>query len=216
MGFEGGRSSVQRFFEPHKDSLSIDDAIRLAEVFFGRGTPPIASEEIMVLAGKRFEVALNNELPPQYMNLPKDVPVYGTAMGTYRTSDGPEIEQAFIDYSETIDHFERPPGYLKRTGIYGFYIVGESMEPRWDSGDPAYADPKRPPQIGDDVVVYLVRPNGQGDEEPEAVLIKRLVRQSGSFLELQQFNPPLTFKVDRRRIKMCHRVIPRKELLTMR
>lgn len=212
MGMKG-RSSVQRFFAAHTDSISIADAFKLAGVLEGKGTPPIKREEVMAIADVPSEIIPNREPAPRYMDIKRDVPVYGTAMGTYRDADqGEEIEQTFIDY-ETIDYFERPPAYAGKI-IYGFYIAGQSMEPRWDAGDPGYADPKRPPQIGDDVVVYLVRPDGNDGDGLEAVLIKRLVRQSASFVELEQFNPPMVFTVDRKKVKAMHRVIPRRELLT--
>ena len=212
MGMKG-RSSVQRFFAAHTDSISITDAFKLAGALEGKGSPPIKREEVMAVVELPSEIIPNREPAPRYMDIVRDVPVYGTAMGTFREAgQGEEIEQTFLDY-ETIDHFERPPGYAGKM-IYGFYIAGQSMEPRWDAGDPGYADPKRPPQIGDDVVVYLVRPDGNDGDGLEAVLIKRLVRQSASFIELEQFNPPMVFKVERRKVKAMHRVIPRRELLT--
>lgn len=209
-----GRSSVQRFFTPQLETLSISDALRLADVLEGRGNPPIRRGEVLELAGgaeRLVEIAPNDDLAPRFMDLPKDVPVYGTAMGTFRDEEGAQaIEQAFIDYSETIDFFPRLPAFAAKKGIYGIYVTGASMEPRWDPGDPAYVDPKRPPQIGDDVIVYLAKPVGD-DSEPEAVLIKRLVKRSTDYVELEQYNPALRFRIETRRIKSIHRVIPRRE-----
>lgn len=209
-----GRSSVQRLFSGDVDELGPVDALRLADVFEGTGSPPITREEVIGLS--RFalaEVRPNDTLAPRYMQLQRDVPVYGTAMGTYKVGgEDQEVEQTDINQADIIDHFARPPGYANKAGLYGLYVAGPSMEPRWESGDPLYVDPKRPPSIGDDVVVYLARPSGD-DNELEAVLIKRLARRSGSFVELEQFNPPMTFQIETRRIKAIHRVIPRKELL---
>lgn len=214
MGLSG-RSSVQRLFASHLESLEVKDALRLAEVFDGKGDPPIKRDEVLALAGidRLFEVRPNDTPAPRYYDLPRDVPVFGTAIGTYKIGgEQPEIEQTFLDYSDEIERLARPPGYANRKGLYGLYVAGTSMEPRWDAGDPLYVDPKRPPQIGDDVVVYLVRPLAE-DREIEAVLLKRLVRQSATFVELQQYNPELTFRIERRRIKSVHRVIPKRELL---
>jgi phage repressor protein C with HTH and peptisase S24 domain len=213
MGLRG-RSSVQRLFTDDVDALGPVDALRLADVFEGTGSPPIQREEVTSLSHFALaEVRPNDTLPPRYMELPRDVPVYGTAMGTYKTGgEGQEVEQTDLNQSDIIDHFARPPGYANRTGLYGLYVAGPSMEPRWESGDPLYVDPKRPPAVGDDVVVYLMQPVGEG-RELEAVLLKRLARRSGSFIELEQFNPACTFRVDTRRIKAVHRVIPRRELL---
>lgn len=213
MGLSG-RSSVQRLFEIDLDELGPADALRLADAFDGKGEPPIAREEVLSLSLYPLaEVRRNDDPAPNYMQLARDIPVYGTAMGTYKTGgEGPEVEQTCVDPSDTIDHFTRPPGFSSTLHIYGLYVTGTSMEPRWDSGDPLYVHSKRPPAIGDDVVVYLVAPQGS-DEVLEAVLIKRLVKQSASFVELEQFNPPLTFRIDRRRIKAIHRVISKRELL---
>lgn len=210
----GGRSSVQRIFDPSLTNLGPIDAIRLADAFAGLGDPPITREEVLALSDfGRFEVRPNPDPAPTYMQLPRDVPVYGTAMGTYTEGGaGQEIEQAFVDAADIIEHLARPPGFAKRKGLYGLYVTGTSMEPRWESGDPLYVDPKRPPAIGDDVVVYLVHPAGE-DRELEAVLIKRLIKRSASYVELEQFNPALTFRVETRRISAIHRVIPRRELL---
>lgn len=214
-----GRSSVQRLFDASIDQLDLGDAIKLADAMAGLGVPPIERQEILSLTGltQLIEAVPNGQLAPKYMDLPRDVPVYFTAMGTYRSADDDSqaIEQAFIDPSETLDHFERPPGYLTRGGLYGVYIQGDSMEPRWESGDPCYADPKKTPHIGDDVIVYLVRGIGE-EQEMAAVLIKRLVKRSAGFIELRQFNPDITFRVETRHIQAIHRVIPRRELLTVR
>jgi phage repressor protein C with HTH and peptisase S24 domain len=215
-----GKSSVQRFFAAHLETLTLDDAMRLADAFQGRGDPPISRAEVLAIGGhdKLFEIEPNKELPPRYRQQNEDVPVYGTALGTFRNEDdGPSIEQAYIDYSDTVDYFVRPPKYEHHDSLYGFYVQGSSMVPRFDDGDPAYADPKRPPLIGDDVVVYLFRPvGGEAEdawtEELDAVLLKTLVKRTASYVELRQYNPDLTFTVDRKRIKQMHRVLNRRDL----
>jgi phage repressor protein C with HTH and peptisase S24 domain len=213
MGLKG-RSSVQRLFAGDVDMLGPVDALRLADVLEGLGTPPITREEVTSLSKFALAEVRPNDTPaPRYMQLARDVPVYGTAMGTFKIGgEGGEVEQTIIDPSDIMDHFTRPPGYANKTGLYGLYVTGPSMEPRWESGDPLYVDPKRPPSIGDDVVVYLVRHNGS-EQELEAVLIKRLARLSASFVELEQFNPAMVFRIERNRISAIHRVIPRRELL---
>jgi phage repressor protein C with HTH and peptisase S24 domain len=47
----------------------------------------------------------------------------------------------------------------------------------------------------------------QYEERITAVLIKRLVRRSASFVELRQFNPDTTFRVGSERIAAIHKVI---------
>lgn len=214
-----GRSSVQRLFAADLDNLTLEDALRLADAFEGRGEPPITRKEVLAIGGhdKLFEVQPNKVLPPRYREQHEDVPVYGTALGTFPDGDDDAaIEQTYINYNDTVDHFVRPPKYQDHPSLYGFYVQGASMVPRFDDGDPAYADPKRPAMIGDDVVVYLVRPIGDVDdswnEELDAVLVKTLIRKSATFIELRQYNPERTFRVDARRIRAIHRVLNRRDL----
>lgn len=213
MGLRG-RSSVQRLFAAHLDTLGPFDALKLADTFAGKGSPPISREEVLALCPFSLAGVAPASVPaPRHNELPKDVPVYGTAMGAFKTGgEEQEVEASLLDQGDVIEYLRRPPGYADRTNLYALYVSGSSMEPRWESGDPIYVDPKRPPAIGDDVVVYLVRSAGD-ERELEAVLLKRLVRRSGSYVELEQYNPAMTFQVETRRIRSMHRVIPRRELL---
>lgn len=141
-----------------------------------------------------------------------DVPVYGTALGAPRVVDGEAIEQTMLNTGEVMTYFRRPPILNGQRNVYGVFVVGSSMDPRYSEGEPVFVDGKRPPRVGDDVVVYLRVPDEVDGERDAAVLIKRLVRRSGQFVELQQFNPPLTFRVDAERVSKIHRVIPYGEL----
>ena len=87
------------------------------------------------------------------------------------------------------------------------------MSPRFEDGESAFVERGRPPRIGDEVVVYL-RDKAEDDGERAAgVLVKRLVRNSVSYIELEQFNPPVQFRIDRSDVVRIDRVIPWSELL---
>ncbi len=211
-----GRSGVQRYFSPEFDRrLDVEVAVRLSEALSGRGDPPIGTSEIVALASAGLSEALPTPEPaPKYMDLPRDVPVFGTALGTYVEDE--VIEQTLLLQGDAIDHFSRPPGVLARKGIYGVYISGSSQSPRFEQGEIAFLDPERPPMVGDDVVVYLVGDDGADGEKLVAVLIKRLLRRTARFVELQQFNPPLTFQIDANRISKIHRVLTNTEMFAVR
>jgi hypothetical protein len=72
-------------------------------------------------------------------------------------------------------------------------------------------DPRRPPGPGDDVVVQLT--DGNGGRDVVTVLLKQLVRATAAYVELAQFNPPLTFRVPRGQVARLHRVVSLAELL---
>lgn len=150
--------------------------------------------------------------------LPRDVPILGTATGAMleiqTNGDVERIEE--IELQEEIGFARRPASLQSNRKAYALYIAGESMYPRYAGGEMVYVDPRRQPMIGDDVIVQLV-----GDVSPDAdpaeikhVLVKRLVRNTAAHLELEQFNPPITFKLAKSKIHSCHRVIPWTELLS--
>lgn len=218
-----GRSSVQDFFVRHYNPAYLDREIagRLAKAFVGKGQPPVQEEEIMALAGlpptnaaEPFDLG---ERTGQIGAMPRDIPIYGTALGgeiefDQTNGDGVlSVEHTELDQSEVVGYLRRPPSLEGRQGLYGIYVQGSSMHPRFADGEAALVDPKRPPMIGDDVVVQLACPE---DERVTHVLIKRLVRRSASFVELEQFSPALTFRVETARIQCIHRIVPVGELFS--
>lgn len=200
-------SGVQRYIDPVFDApLKPDVAKRMADALEGKGSPPITRNEILVLTGMEgtFEVEPNSELPTRYHDLPRDVPVYGTALGTF--TDNEVIEQTIISTDDPIDILLRPPGLAQRKGIYGLYVTGESQSPRFKPGEIVFADPARAPMIGDDVIVYLAMER-DGEEAIAAILIKELTRRGPTKIELRQLNPFAEFSVDNSRVKAIHRVL---------
>lgn len=149
----------------------------------------------------------------------RDIPVYGTALGgdaAYSEGEGGEIvvEQTDLNTGDVIDYFRRPPGLSSRKKVYGLYVSGTSMEPAFEAGAPLIVDPTRTPSIRDYVVVYL----RNGEEEDDAVskvLVKRLMRRSSSFIELEQFNPHSEFRVSTKNVVSLHRVVPLAEIISM-
>lgn len=147
---------------------------------------------------------------PLAMDMDKDIPVYGTAVGApaeYASDyDGRVIvEQIDLNMGEVIDYFRRPPRLHNRRDLYALYVSGDSMDPAFESGKGILIDPKRPPSIRDYVVIYLR--NG-ADDSIAGVLLKRLIRRSASFIELEQFNPHFRFRLDASVCRDMHRVMP--------
>lgn len=119
-------------------------------------------------------------LPPR-QEMPRDVPVFGTAMGA--NGDG-----AFtINLTGQVDLVRRGPGIANSRGVFAIYVEGESMSPRFQPGELVYVDKHRPIRVGDDVVLVVASPN-PGDA-PRSYL-KRLVRRTADRWICEQFNPP--------------------------
>jgi hypothetical protein len=102
------------------------------------------------------------------------------------------IDVTELDTGALVDRIPRPVSLANDHGAYAITIVGDSMWPRFRPGRRVAVSPKAPAAIGDDVLVKL-RNGGSGKRI--RVLIKELVRRSGSGVELRQFNPDTTFHV---------------------
>lgn len=144
---------------------------------------------------------------------PRDVPVLGTAECGDMEVEGDAIETMELHVDDVVDHVRRPVTLDNRRDAYAIYFQGSSMAPRYESGEIAYVDPKRPPARGAYVVVQLRRPDHADGERIYRVLAKRLVRKTASFYELEQFNPPLTFRVPVADVAHCHRIFDWTELV---
>jgi len=128
--------------------------------------------------------------------LPRDMPVFGTALGAEMIVEGEAIEQTMLNSGDVIEYRKRPIIANGVDRIYGLYVQGSSMYPAHRDGAFLYAQRGASLRIGDDVVVYL-RPQNEEDDGARAthVLIKRLIRRSAQYVELEQFQPAKTFRI---------------------
>lgn len=83
-------------------------------------------------------------------------------------------------------------------------------------GEVILVDPKGRVKPGEDVVVYL-RPTNPEDDDGEAaraVLVKRLIRRTAAYFELEQYSPAKVFRIETEEVLRVDRVIPWSELLS--
>ena len=97
-----------------------------------------------------------------------------------------------------IGYTARPANLNGVRGAYAIYMVGDSMEPRYEQGWLLHVNPFKPPTRGRDVVVY---------KKGDAVLIKQFVRWEGDALVLHQLNPDEEMRVPRDEVMECHLVV---------
>lgn len=203
--WENGKDGV-----PSQRLQSIAQAYEstIADLFDGEGAPEIPTGNAKVV---RFEGA-----PERTMA--RDLPVYGTSLGAPREFDGKAIEQTMLNSGTAIEYRPRPVVLEGQRYAYGLYVQGTSMAPRFEDGEMVFASDSRhsrPARIGDDVIVYVMDPNEHDDGETAcAVLVKRLVRRTATYVELEQFNPAGTFKIDIGVVRRMDRVYPWGELLS--
>ena len=105
---------------------------------------------------------------------------------------------------DIIDTIPRPLNLVGAPRAYAVYIVGDSMEPRYYSGELAHIHPGKPVTIGAFVLVQM-RPDHDG-ETPKAV-VKRLIKRSATKITLEQYNPAKKFDIKTDDIVSIHRVV---------
>lgn len=182
-------AAVNRMLKPGKRGLRriLGTEVGKIQDFFAQFETPISGEV------RRAPVS------PPYSTLPNDVPVFGTAAGSFAGS--------FV-IGEAIDHKPRPPGLLKARDIYAIYVVGSSMEPEHPPGELRFVNPHRPPRPGDSVIVQERR---HGTAEVLAY-IARFLRQTDKKLLVAKLNPEATVEFDRRFVIAVHKVMTTNEL----
>ena len=152
-----------------------------------------------------------------FSRLPRDLPVYGTALGAeldLLTTDGMQLgfEQIDVDLAQPTDYMARPLGAVGHDKMYVVTIAGHSMEPRIDAGRRLLVDGSRPARVGEDVVIQLRRPVDDG-QEVYAIMVKQLVKQkAGSYL-LHQYNPDVEFELPREMVHAIHPIINWEDVL---
>lgn len=137
------------------------------------------------------------------------IPLIGSAMGIESFDPERDIELTELDMGEVLDHVARPASMARDKEAYALTVVGDSMWPRFRPGRRIIVSPRAAVAIGDDVVVQLRGAQGDNEfrERVALVLLKELVRRTASYIELRQFNPDVTFRVDADRVAKIHKVV---------
>lgn len=97
-----------------------------------------------------------------------------------------------------IGYTPRPANLAGVRDAYAIYMVGDSMQPRYEQGWLLHVNPFKPPIRGRDVVVY---------KTGHAVLIKQFVGWNDDALILRQLNPEQTLRIPRDEVVECHLVV---------
>jgi hypothetical protein len=203
-------SSIQRYADPDFDNpLGVDVATRFADAMEGVGDPPIARAEVLMLTGL---VTDGNAVPFRMEGasadrMRRDLPIYGTALGADEIVDGEAIEQTTLNRGEVVEYKRRPAILDGRADVYGLYVQGSSMQPRFRDGDTVFVESRKRPGVGDDAVIYLRVADEVEGERPSSVLIKAIVRKTASYVELEQYSPALTFRIPMERVDRMDRVL---------
>lgn len=141
--------------------------------------------------------------PDSLMSIAKTIPLLGAI----------EIDVGIFEMQREapIDFIYRPPGIARDDLVYALYIEDDSLIPARMPGELIYVHMRRPPSIGSDAVIHLGPRNEEG--YPSRFLIKRIAGSRDEKLELEQFNPPKKFEIQRSTILHLHRILTLAELM---
>lgn len=127
------------------------------------------------------------------------IPLYGQA------SAGKDGE--FPWNGEQIQPVLAPPALNGVRGAYAVLVAGDSMIPKYRSGDTVFVHPHRPAHRGDYVVVQI-----QGDEgQPPLAYVKRFVSLDLRTLRLEQLNPKKVLTFQAKRVRTIDRIVGNEE-----
>lgn len=167
---------------------------QLAEAISGSASAPVPNNEV--------ELAPTISAP-QPLQMAKDVPIMGTAMGSvFENVEGFAFEGGPIDYAR------RPPALATIKGLYAIYVVNDSMWPMHQAGEIRFVNPHRPPQLGGTVIVQTRK----HEEDPGQAYIKILRRRTATKIVLEQLNPAATIEIPMEYVRSIHHVYTMNEL----
>jgi phage repressor protein C with HTH and peptisase S24 domain len=199
--------------EKGQRKLTLDWIARAAQAL------EIDQQIIIDAASPPAQAVKSNATPFRYEGagnetLRNDLPIYGTALGAPRMIENDQVEQTYLNSGEVVEYIKRPVVLNGKSDAYGLHVVGGSMWPMYPEGSIIIAETRRPPMIGDDVVVYLRDLDCDDDSRVRCVLVKRLVRRTAAYVELQQFDPMVTFQVSTDEVLRIDRVMTLRDLLS--
>lgn len=121
------------------------------------------------------------------------MPIYGAAQG------GPGHDITNIE--TPADTAQVPPYLSGATDPYGVFVVGDSMEPRFYSGETLMVHPGKPVRKGDWVVVQFV------DGDGVYAVVKKFDHSNDQDVHVEQLNPPQPIRYARDSVRAVHKVV---------
>lgn len=197
-------SAISRMLKGERQ-MKLLEAVQIA-AFLG-----VSQDDVLHHAGDSGGAAARSE-PGRRGRPPRAAPGRAPAMAPAMALTAPQRADAIPIRSAARGGGEQemfledgPIGYTPRPanlggvrGVYAIYMIGDSMEPRYQQGWLLHVNPFKPPTRGRDVVVY---------KRGQAVLIKQFLRWDNDALVLRQLNPPEELRLPREEVLECHLVV---------
>lgn len=154
-------------------------------------TPTSSANPMTYTQGVNFPIDSN-----QATATLRSIPLYSAALAG---ADGSISIGASV-----LEMIEAPAAVAAVPDAYAVRVVGESMEPRYFSGETVYIHPRMPVRKGDFVLVQVIEDGNDG-----AVMgyIKRLIHIDEKRIIVEQLNPEKEISFPRSRLKSLHKIV---------
>lgn len=96
-----------------------------------------------------------------------------------------------MSVAEVALEVQRPGKLADRTDVFGLFVLGDSMSPKYVSGELILYEEGPPPKNLDHIVVKM-KPSPDGTQE---LYLKQLVRWNAFQITVRQYNPDKTFDI---------------------
>ena len=124
-----------------------------------------------------------------------ETPIYGHGAGG---TDG-----KFILNGQQVGTILTPPSLDGVTSAYAVYVHGESVYPRYESGEVVHVNPNRPVRQGDWVVLQV----RTGEPGELAGFVKKFVSRSAKEVVVEQLNPPRKLRFPTKDVHAVHKIV---------
>jgi phage repressor protein C with HTH and peptisase S24 domain len=124
-----------------------------------------------------------------------ETPIYGHGAGG---TDG-----KFILNGQRVGTILTPPSLDGVTSAYAVYVHGDSVFPRYESGEVVHVNPNRPVRQGDWVVLQV----RTGEPDELAGFVKKFVSRSSKEVVVEQLNPPRKLRFPAKDIHAVHKIV---------
>jgi phage repressor protein C with HTH and peptisase S24 domain len=184
-------SAVSRMLKGERQMKALE-AVHVAQ-FIG-----MPQEEVLRRAGEPGLPSAEPSRRGRPPRSPSAFPIHRQDAMPIRSAGRGGGEQRMFLEDGPIGYTPRPANLAGVRDAYAIYMVGDSMQPRYEQGWLLHVNPFKPPTRGRDVVVF---------KKDQAVLIKQFIGWNGDDLVLRQLNPEETLRIPRDEIIECHLIV---------
>jgi len=187
------RRTLEKLLNSAGSSLAEFEALRVGDVP-SASAPAVRPGQLAEVGGWGWRAA---PLPP--------IPLLETRLLGEWGESGSGIELAELNLDGRHGEVARPTSLSGDRDAYALTVIGDAMWPRFRPGRHLLVSPAAAISIGDDVALRLATLSTEDNWAP--LLVKELVRRTAAFVELRQFNPDTTFRVNGSDVQALHRVV---------